>query len=64
MIFDSWWDKFLWKRKVKQISKKFARGKRLTGDEWNTLAKPFLRQAMANIERDCPYRKSLEDKNA
>ena len=56
-IFDSWLDKLIWKWKTKQISKRFAIGINPTQDEWNHLAKPFLRETMQNIRKNCPFHK-------
>ena len=56
-IFDSWLDKLIWKWKTKQISKRFERGVKPTQDEWNHLAKPFLRETMQNIRKNCPFNK-------
>lgn len=62
MIFDSWWDEFIWKRKVKQISKRRAQGIMPTADEWNLLAKPYLRQIMKDVADSCPYERMLREK--
>lgn len=62
MIFDSWVDKIVWKWKVKQISKRRAKGIMPTQDEWNLLAKPYLRQAMEDVRKNCPYEKMLREK--
>ena len=62
MIFDSWWDKIIWEWKTKKISERHAKGISPTQDEWNLLAKPFLRQAMEDIRKNCPYEKMLREK--
>ena len=62
MIFDSLIDKIVWKYRVKQISKRRAQGIMPTADEWNLLAKPYLRQTMKDISDNCPYEKMLREK--
>lgn len=62
MIFDSWTDKIVWKWKVKQISKRRAQGVMPSQDEWNLLAKPYLRQAQEDIRKNCPYEKMLRER--
>lgn len=62
MIFDSWIDKIIWKWKTKKISERYAKGIMPTQDEWNLLAKPFLRQTMEDVRKNCPYEKMLREK--
>lgn len=62
MIFDSWVDKIVWKWKVKQISRRRAKGIMPEQDEWNLLAKPYLRQTMKDISDNCHYEKMLREK--
>lgn len=62
MIFDSLFHKIVWKYKVKQISKRFAKGIYPTMDEWNFMAKPYLRQTMKDIKEKCPCEKMLREK--
>lgn len=62
MIFDSWVDKIVWKWKVKQISRRRAKGIMPEQDEWNLIAKPCLRQIQENIRKNCPYEKMLREK--
>lgn len=62
MIFDSWTDKIVWKLRVKHISRRYARGIMPTQDEWNLIARPFLRQTMEDVRKNCPYEKMLHEK--
>lgn len=61
-MFDSWFEKIIWKWKVNQISKRRAKGVMPTQDEWNLLARPFLRKTMEDVRKNCPYEKMLRDK--